>query len=71
MIKSEGSNWVFTIPKELISENYIKKFIERLGFGALASDNKMTADEAWELSETIKSDWWKINKNSVLAKIGK
>jgi hypothetical protein len=42
-----------------------------LEFGVLASDNKMTVDEVWKLSETIKSDWWEINKNSVLAKIGK
>lgn len=68
-IVSKGQNWVLTIPKALISDKEIQRLMELLKFYELVKNSEMTEDKAWELSETVKEDWWKENKSRILAKI--
>lgn len=57
-----GKNLVVKIPKNLISKDYVEKFIERIELEMLIEKSQMTDKEAWKLSEEIKEDWWKKNK---------
>ncbi|MCF6156114.1 MAG: hypothetical protein E3K36_12910 [Candidatus Brocadia sp.] len=59
------------IPKNLISKDYVKKFIERIELEMLIEKCQMTDKEAWKLSEEIKEEWWKKNKDKVLKRIKK
>ena len=68
-IVSSGSNWVLTIPKMLISEKEIQKILELMQFYESVKDSEMTERKAFELSENIKEQWWKDNKERIMAKI--
>lgn len=51
--------------------NYVEKFIERIELELLIEKSQMTDKEAWKLSEEIKEEWWKKNKDKVLKRIKK
>jgi hypothetical protein len=68
-IVSNGSNWVLTIPKMLISDKEIQKILDLMQFYDLVKDSEMTEPKAWELSEDIKEQWWADNKDRIMAKI--
>jgi hypothetical protein len=68
-IVSNGSNWVLTIPKMLISEKEIQKILDLMRFHELVKDSEMTEQKAWELSEDVKGQWWANNKARIMAKI--
>lgn len=68
-VSTEGENWIFTIPKSLMSESYVQKLLDRLAFYELAQTSELTADQAWELSETVKDEWWQANRARIMAKI--
>jgi len=70
-INIENDEIVFRIPKSNIDEDFIRKIIEKLEYEELINDVKMTEDEAWQISEKIKEDWWNNNKDRILKKIGK
>jgi RNA polymerase-interacting CarD/CdnL/TRCF family regulator len=64
-IKLENNEFVMRIPKVLISDVYLRKLIERLELELKVKKIKMTEEQAWEISEEIKSDWWSdIKKRS-------
>ena len=68
-IAQNGSNWVLTIPRQLIGEDFIKRLVEHLEFLNLVQQNRMKEAQAFQLSEEIKSDWWKANREQILQKI--
>ena len=68
-IKTDDKDVTIRFPKDLISENCLERLLERLEVEALASKNKMTEEQAWELSEEIKQSWWKNNEASILERI--
>lgn len=68
-IVSNGSNWVLTIPKILISEKEIQKILELIRFYDLVKGSEMTEQKAWELSEEVKGEWWAKNKDHIMAKM--
>ncbi len=65
-IKMEGNNLVVKIPRGLISRDYVERFVERVELEMLVEKSQMTNKEAWELSEKVKEDWWKKNRDRVL-----
>ncbi|HEY4481721.1 MAG TPA: hypothetical protein VI489_02605 [Candidatus Brocadiaceae bacterium] len=65
-MQMEGKNLVVKIPKDLISKDYVERFIERIELEILVEKSQMTDKEAWKLSEELKEDWWKKNKEKVL-----
>ncbi|WP_456474547.1 hypothetical protein [Candidatus Pyrohabitans sp.] len=69
-ITLEEKNLIIKIPKDMISQNFIKRFIERVELEELVKDFKMTEREAWELSEEIKRSWWEEHGKEILKKIG-
>jgi hypothetical protein len=68
-IKNQGENWVITIPKGLIGDAFVQRFLERIELENLLQDSTMTPEQAWELSGTIKKEWWEAHREAILRKI--
>jgi hypothetical protein len=67
----QGNNYQLTFPIDLLSEKQIKKLIELIDYEQLVRQNQMTESHAEDLSEQLKSDWWKMNEARILEKINK
>ena len=65
----QGNDFILTFPKDLLTEKQISKLMELIDFERLTRNNKMSPDDADELSEQLKSDWWKANETRILGKI--
>jgi hypothetical protein len=68
-VKVEDNEFVMRIPKFLIGETYLRRLIERMELELKVKKIKMTEEQAWELSEEIKSDWWNENEQKIYDKI--
>lgn len=68
-IVSNGSDWVLTIPKMLISEKEIKKILDLMRFYDIVKDSNMTEQKAEQLADDIKGQWWVDNKDRIIAKM--
>ena len=51
------------IPTDGMSAEAVRDFVDWLRVEAVARRSRLTDDEAWKLSEDIKSTWWAQNKN--------
>ena len=60
---------ILKFPKQLISSAYVQEFLERLRLEIIAEKSQLSDDEAWELSEEIKEEWWRKNKDDLLKRI--
>lgn len=49
-----------------MSSAYVQEFLERLRIEAIMEKSQLTEQQAWELSEKIKQDWWQKNKKKFL-----
>jgi hypothetical protein len=67
-IKKEGNYFLLTIDQDLVSEDYLQRFLEWLEFRALTRQNEMTEVQAEELAEESKASWWAANKDQFLSK---
>lgn len=68
-IKRENDDIVLRFPKRLVSDAYLEKFIKMLELEEFAAKNKMTEEQAWQISEDIKQSWWEKNKDKFLEDI--
>ena len=68
-LTKQGNDFVLTFLKDLLTEKQISKLMELIDFERLTRNNKMSADDAEELSEQLKSDWWKANETRIMEKI--
>ena len=64
-----GNNYVLTFPKDLLTDKQISKLMELIDFEILVRNNQMLSDDAEELSEQLKSDWWQANETRIMEKI--
>jgi len=62
----EKDEAILKFPKKLLSSDYVQQFVERLRLEAIVEKSKLTEEQAWELSEQLKRDWWKKNKKKLL-----
>jgi len=60
---------ILKFPKQLISSGYVQEFLERLRLETIAEKSQLTDEQAWELSEKIKQEWWQKNKDEFLKRI--
>jgi len=60
---------ILKFPKQLLSSDYVQQFLERLRIEAIVEKSKLTEEQAWELSEQLKEDWWNKNKDKLLRRI--
>ena len=51
------------IPTDGMSPEAVRAFLDWLRLEAAARRSRLTDDEAWRLSEEIKSSWWDKNKS--------
>lgn len=61
---------LISIPTDEISAEEIEDFISSLKTEFILRKSEMTEDEAEEISEEIKSDWWKTNGSRIKKMIG-
>ena len=47
----------------------MERFVERIELEMLIEKNQLTDEEAWKLSEEVKADWWRENKDRMLKKV--
>jgi len=68
-IKFEKDEAILKFPKQLISADYVQQFLERLRLEAIVEKSKLTDEQAWDLSEQLKREWWEKNKDKLLKRI--
>jgi hypothetical protein len=71
MIEIQRENDLFTISflKSDIGE-FLENLLKKLEIERLLAKNRMTDEQAWDLSEEIKENWWKDNQERILKMIG-
>jgi len=67
-IKYKAKDAVLTFPKQLISKEYVREFIDRLNIETILMKSKLEEGDVTDLSEKIKTDWWKNNKQRFIVK---
>jgi len=65
-IMFEADNAVLKFPKRLVSSTYLQNFLERLRLETIALKSQLTEEQAWELSEEVKQQWWEKNRETFL-----
>jgi len=55
--------------KEFLSSSEVVKFIETLRIKELLSKSQMTEEQALQLDEEIKEEWWQKNQARFLEKL--
>jgi hypothetical protein len=72
MIEIQRENDLFTISflKSDIAGEFLESLLKKLEIERLLAKNRMTEEQAWELSEEIKENWWKDNQERIMKMIG-
>jgi hypothetical protein len=65
----QNDNWVLTFPKNGFPKEFLIRLLDIIRLEELAQRNEMTNEQAWQVSEDIKSSWWEANGAAILAKI--
>jgi len=60
---------ILKFPKQMVSSGYVQEFLERLRLEAIAEKSQLTEEQAWELSEEVKQEWWQKNKDKFLKRV--
>lgn len=68
-ISFEKDDVILKFPKQYVSADYVQQFLERLRLEAIVKKSKLTEEQAWELSENLKQEWWGKNKENLLKRI--
>ena len=61
-VKTGEGTVQITVPTDGMSAEQINDFVTWLRVEAITRRSKLTSDAAWKLSEDIKADWWKNNR---------
>lgn len=61
-VKTEKDRLEISIPTDGMSREEISDFVSWLRVESVARRSKLTPDDAWKLSEDIKSGWWQANE---------
>ena len=70
-ITRDKEDIIIKFSKNLLTQEQLEKLLDRLETEELAKKNQMTEEDAWEISEQIKADWWEQNKDAFLGNITK
>ena len=68
-ISFEKDEAILKFPKQFVAADYVQQFLERLRLEAIIEKSKLTEQQAWELSEQLKQEWWQKNKDKLLKRI--
>jgi len=61
-VKAENGLVHLTFPTKGMTADQVNDFVTWLRVESIARRSKLTEQAAWQLSEDIKADWWKKNK---------
>ncbi len=70
-LKKDGDTYTLTFTKEDMSEDFLNRLLTYVKIENILKDSQMTEEEAWEISEEIKRNWWKNNQDWILEKVRK
>jgi len=65
----EKDEVILKFPRDLLSDGYVQDFFERLKSEMIVRKSRLSEEAAWELSEEIKQDRWKKNRERFLKRI--
>ncbi|MDL1955536.1 MAG: hypothetical protein LWW95_00585 [Candidatus Desulfofervidus auxilii] len=68
-IMFEKDKAILKFPKQLMAMDYVQQFLEKLRVESIIEKSKLTEEQAWELSEQIKEEWWNKNRERILKRI--
>jgi hypothetical protein len=63
LVETDEKEIRITIPTQGMASETISRFIEWVKVEATAQRSRLSEQEAWKLSEEIKSDWWTRNQS--------
>lgn len=66
LIQRQENNLVISINTTHVDMKILEGFIQYMRIMELLSQNKGTEEQAMELSEDLKSNWWENNKQQFL-----
>jgi hypothetical protein len=69
-INKEGDVFTIKFKRDDISEDFLQKLLTKFKIEKLLEKSQLTKEQAWQLSEEIKENWWDENKDWILTKIG-
>lgn len=50
----------------LITQDYIQQLLQKIQLETSVENSELSEEQAWELSEQLKDEWWKEHKSSLL-----
>lgn len=62
-VKAEKDRLEVSISTDGMSPEEVSDFVSWLRVESIARRSKLTAEDAWKLSEDIKSNWWQANEH--------
>ena len=68
-ITFEAEEVVVKFPKQLVSSTYVQDFLERLRLETILLKSQLSEEQAWELSEEVKQQWWQNHRETFLQRI--
>jgi hypothetical protein len=69
-INKEGDVFTIKFKRDDVSEDFLQKLLTKFKIEKLLEKSQLTKEQAWQLSEEIKENWWDENKDWILTKIG-
>jgi len=65
----ENEYAVIKFPKALITQDYIQQLLQKIQLETSVENSELSEEQAWELSEQLKDEWWKEHKSSLLGEL--
>ncbi len=69
-VMREGEYFTIRFARKDVSDQFLEKLLRRFKVEQTLSQNAMTEEEAWQLSEEVKESWWAENGQRILSLIG-
>ncbi len=69
-IKRDSDLFTISFLKSDVTDNFLHSLLKEIEIENYLQKNKMTESDAWNLSEEIKENWWRENKEKILSMIG-
>lgn len=69
-IKTEDNDIVIRFSKDLLTTKSLNSLIEQIKMNEIAKKSNMIEQQAWDLSEEIKEEWWKKHGKKLLDRAG-
>ena len=69
-LKKNGEQFVLEFNSQDVSDEFLSRLLCKYRIEKIIEKSELTGEEAWDLSEAIKDDWFKNNKDWILKQAG-